>query len=61
MRSHGVPNFPDLGQSDQSPPPPGNSAAINPNSPQFQAASAACQHLLPPGVHVSIHTNASAS
>jgi hypothetical protein len=60
MRSHGVPNFPDLGQSDQSP-APGNSAAINPNSPQFQAALTACQHLLPPGAHVSIHTNASAS
>ncbi len=60
MRSHGVPNFPDLGQSHRSP-PPGNSAAINPNSPQFQAASTACQHLLPPGAHVSIHTNASAS
>ena len=60
MRSHGVPNFPDLGQSDQSP-APGNKTAINPNSPQFQAASTACQHLLPPGAHVSIHTNTSAS
>jgi hypothetical protein len=60
MRSHGVPDFPDLGQSDQSP-APGNGAGINPNSPQFQAASTACQHLLPPGVHVSIHTNASPS
>ena len=60
MRSHGVPNFPDLGQSDQSP-PPGNSPAINPNSPQFQAASTACQHLLPPGAHPSIHRNTSAS
>ena len=60
MRSHGVPNFPDFGSSDQSP-PPGNGAAINPSSPQFQAASTACQHLLPPGAHLSTHTNASAS
>jgi hypothetical protein len=59
MRSHGVPNFPDFGQRDQSP-APGTSAALNPNSPQFQAASTACQHLLPPGAHVSIHTNGSA-
>jgi hypothetical protein len=58
MRSHGVPDFPDLGQSAQSP-GPGNSAAINPNSPQVQAALSACQHLLPPGAHVSIHTNRS--
>jgi hypothetical protein len=60
MRSHGVPNFPDFGQSDQSP-APGNGAGINPNSPQFQAALTACHHLLPPGAHVSIHTNGSAS
>jgi hypothetical protein len=60
MRSHGVPNFPDLGQGNQSP-ASGNRAAINPNSPQFQAASTACQHLLPPGARISIHTNASAS
>jgi hypothetical protein len=60
MRSHGLPNFPDFGQSGQSP-APGNGAGINPNSPQFQAASTACQHLLAPGAHVSIHTNGSAS
>jgi hypothetical protein len=60
MRSHGVPNFPDFGQSNPSP-APGNSGAINPNSPQFQAASTACQHLLPPGAHLSIHASASAS
>jgi hypothetical protein len=60
MRSHGVPNFPSPGQGDQSP-AAGNNAPINPNSPQFQAASAACQHLLPPGAHVSISTNKSAS
>jgi len=59
MRSHGVPNFPDLGQGDQSP-APGPGPAINPNSPQFQAASAACQHLLPPGAHISIHASGSA-
>ena len=60
MRSHGVPNFPDLGQGDQSP-PPGNSGSFNPNSPQFQAASTACQHLLPPGAHISVHAGGSAS
>jgi len=60
MRSHGVPDFPDLGQGGQSP-APGNGAGINPNSPQFQAAATACQHLLPPGAHISIHTNQSAS
>jgi hypothetical protein len=59
MRSHGVPNFPDLGTSDQSPEPDG-SAAINPNSPQFRAALTACQDLLPPGVHISVNTSASA-
>ena len=59
VRSHGVPNF-NLGLGGQSP-APGNSGAVNPNSPQFQAALTACQHLLPPGAHVSVNTNASAS
>jgi len=59
MRSHGVPNFPDLGQSDQSP-VPGNGAPINPSSPQFQAASTVCQRLLPAGAHISIHASGSA-
>jgi hypothetical protein len=58
MRSHGVPNFPDFGQSAQSP-GAGNGGAINPSSPQVQAALSACQHLLPPGAQVSIHTNRS--
>ncbi len=59
VRSHGVPNF-SLGLGGQSP-APGNSGSFNPNSPQFKAVLTACQHLLPPGAHVSIHTNASAS
>ena len=58
VRSHGVPTFPDFGQSAQSP-APGNSGPINLNSPQVQAALSACQHLLPSGVHVSIRTNGS--
>jgi hypothetical protein len=59
VRSNGVPNFnPALGGQS---PAPGNSAAIDPNSPQFQAALTACQHLLPPGMHVSVHTSTSAS
>jgi hypothetical protein len=60
MRGHGVPNFPDFGQGTQSP-PPGDSGDINPDSPQFQAASSTCQHLLPPGAHVSIHQSSSRS
>jgi hypothetical protein len=60
MRSNGVPNFPDLGGSDQTP-PPGKSPAFNPDSPQFQAASTACQHLLPAGAHLSIHSRSSSS
>jgi len=61
MRSHGVPGFPVPGGSGQSP-APGKSAAINPSSPQFKAASAACQHVLPPGVsvHISTHVDGSA-
>ena len=60
MRSHGVPNFPDLGQNNPSP-PPGNGTGLNPNSPQFHAASAACQHLLPAGAQVSVHASGSRS
>ncbi len=61
VRSHGVPNF-NLGLGGQSP-ARGNSGAFNPNSPQFQAALSACQHLLPPGasIHISTQTHASAS
>jgi hypothetical protein len=58
MRSHGVPDFA-RGLGSQSP-ALGNKGAINPDSPQFQAALAACQHLLPPGAHVSIHMSRSA-
>jgi hypothetical protein len=57
VRSHGVPDFA-RGLGGQSP-ALGNKGAINPNSPQFQAALAACQHLLPPGAHVSIHMSRS--
>jgi hypothetical protein len=59
VRSHGEPDFslPLGGQSTA----PGNSAAINPSSPQFQAALSACQHLLPAGMHISVGTNKSAS
>jgi hypothetical protein len=47
MRSHGVPNFPD-------PDSQGTititvSASLNPSSPAFQRALAACHHLIPPG------------
>jgi hypothetical protein len=60
VRSHGVPNFPDPGQGPQSP-APGRGGAVNLNSPQVQAALSACQHLLPAGAHVSIHTSRSGS
>ena len=59
IRDHGVPNFPDLGQGDQSP-APGNGVPINPSSPQFQAASTVCQRLLPAGAHISINASGSA-
>jgi hypothetical protein len=59
VRSHGVPNFnPGLGGQS---PAPGSGGAFNPNSPQFQAALTACQHLLPPGTHVSVSRKTSAS
>jgi hypothetical protein len=46
MRGHGVPNFPSPGQK--------NVVPVNVNSSQFLAATRACQHLLPPGAHVSL-------
>ena len=60
VRGHGVPNFPDPGQSAPSP-AQGQAGAINPSSPQVQAALSACQHLLPAGAHVSMNTSKSAS
>jgi hypothetical protein len=58
VRSHGVPTF-NLGLGGQSP-APGQSGAVNPNSPAFQSALTSCQHLLPPGAHVSVNTSGSA-
>jgi hypothetical protein len=53
MRAHGVPNFPDPGPNS----PPGKpfggatlaQAGVDPNTPQFQAASTACARLQPAG------------
>ena len=59
VRSHGVPNF-NLGLGGQSP-PPGNGGPVNPNSPQYQAAVTACQHLLPSGATVHISTSSSSA
>jgi hypothetical protein len=59
VRSHGEPDF-SLGLGSQSP-APGNKASVDPNTPQFQAALNACQHLLPPGDHVSVNTSTSRS
>jgi hypothetical protein len=60
VRGHGVPDFPDPAQNGQSPRPDAG-GAVNLDSPQVQAALSACQHLLPAGAHVSIHTSKSAS
>jgi hypothetical protein len=62
MRSHGVPNFPDPPLGGQSTPAPSKGAGIDPNSPQFQAAVNACQHVLPAGaqLHVSVRGSAQA-
>jgi hypothetical protein len=46
MRSHGVTNFPEPNSQGQELITGGG---INPNSPQFQSAEQACQHLLPAG------------
>jgi hypothetical protein len=56
MRGHGVPNFPAPGQSKAGP-----GGLPNVNSPQYVAASSACQHLLPPGAKVSTSTGGSRS
>jgi hypothetical protein len=45
MRSHGVPNFPDLNSSDKFP----GAQQLGVSSSQYQAAMNACQHLLPNG------------
>lgn len=58
VRSHGFPTFSIVGQSS---PASAKGAGINPDSPQFQAAVAACQHVLPPGAKVSISTRKSQS
>ena len=50
MRSHGVPNFPDPGSNGGfNLGPAGGSGGLDPNSPQFQKASQACQSLMPAG------------
>jgi len=52
MRSHGVPNYPD--PDDQGVITITVSASLNPSSPLFQKALAACQKLLPPGKALSL-------
>jgi hypothetical protein len=58
VRGHGEPDF-SLGVDGQS--PPAKSSGFNADTPQFQAAVNACQHLLPPGAHVSVNTSTSRS
>ncbi len=58
VRSDGEPNF-SLGLGGQS--PVASKGSVNPNSPQFQAALHACQHLLPAGAHLQFHSSSSKS
>jgi hypothetical protein len=60
MRSHGVPDYPGPALSGQGISGNLKGAGINPNSPQFQAAYSACQHLAP-GLHMSFHMSSYAS
>jgi hypothetical protein len=60
IRAHGVPGFPD---------PTGTgfstsalrAAGVSPGSSRFQSALARCQHALPAGVHMTIHSGTSRS
>ena len=56
MRGHGEPDFPDPTLSGQGTSGSPKGAGINPGSPQFQAAVAACQQVLPAGAHISVGT-----
>jgi hypothetical protein len=56
VRGHGEPDFDLVGSQT---PAPGTKPSFNPDTPQFQAALNACQHLLPAGDHVSVSTSAS--
>jgi hypothetical protein len=63
MRSHGVANFPDPTMRGGRPTIQaggGPGSGLDPNSPQFQAAQSACQHLLPKGGRVSPQQQAQA-
>lgn len=59
MRGHGVLDFPDPASGSQSPPASRQSQAINPKSPQFQAAYRACRHVLPAGATIRINASSS--
>lgn len=58
MRGHGVPDYPDPAANGLTTPAPGKGGDIDPDSPRFQAAVSACQHVLPAGAHVSVHASA---
>ncbi|HET8892727.1 MAG TPA: hypothetical protein VFM96_01330 [Gaiellaceae bacterium] len=53
MRSHGVPNFPDPGANGNLTLRGGPGTGLDIRSPQFKAAQAACQKLLPNGGKMS--------
>ena len=48
MRAHGITAFPDPDAQGQLSLNAGPGTGINPNSPQYKAASNACKHLMPP-------------
>jgi hypothetical protein len=56
MRSHGLPTFPNPTADGMS---LNKSSGINPSSPQFQAATNACQHVLPAGMHLNAGSSSS--
>ena len=58
VRSHGEPGFNLVGSQS---PASGDKTSFNPDTPQFQAALNACQHLLPAGDHISVNTSTSTS
>jgi hypothetical protein len=58
MRGHGVPDYPDPSVNGQGAPPLPKD--VNPQSPRFQAAVSACQHVLPAGARISVNASQAA-
>jgi hypothetical protein len=60
VRSHGVPGFPDPTASGFSSAAL-QAAGVSPGSPRFQSALSRCQHALPAGLHMTLHSGTSSS